>query len=196
VNHPAGILITLLVIVGCGAATPPEQRQGPRAAEQPASLDLGCKPVTATSAPGEPVRLQCELRNKGKRPANELRVVVVVNGVSRPGIAPKQLAPGETVTLELTGAELAQWSEAMDRPVSITVTGADIAATTLRLFIRVSGPAAICQGRTLTRRQYRKIVRELETMRRIGEARPSLLTPKERDMRYAKMAADLLVCVQ
>lgn len=155
--------------------------------EQQLGLGVDCKPAAGEISPGERVRIQCELRNKSKSPANELRVVVAVGGAPTPNLGPKKLAAGESVTLDFVGVAPVTAKQGTELPVKVTVTGADVPAVTQSLSVRIASLAVKCKTEKLTREQYRAKRKRLQAAFDAGA-----LTQKELD----KYDAELVSCLQ
>ncbi|HWU90902.1 MAG TPA: hypothetical protein VN253_26735 [Kofleriaceae bacterium] len=156
-------------------------------AVQQQGLGLNCKSVSSEVSPGERVRVQCELRNKSRAPASELKVVVAVGGALKPNLAPKKLAAGEAVTLEFVGDVPGGAKQGADLPVRVTVSGVDVPPVTQSLAIRVASLAVKCKIEKLTREQYRAKRKRLQAAFDAGA-----LTQKELD----KYDAELVSCLQ
>ena len=155
--------------------------------EQQLGLGLDCKPPAGEVSPGERVRIQCELRNKSKSPASELRVVVAVGGAPTPNLGPKRLAAGEAVTLDFVGVAPATAKQGTELPVNVTVSGADVSTVAQSLSVRVASLVVKCKTEKLTREQYRAKRKRLQAAFDAGA-----LTQKELD----KYDAELVSCLQ
>jgi hypothetical protein len=160
---------------------PPARRVDP-----PRGLALDCKLATPEVAPGERVRLACELRNVGTEPAGELAIAVSVGGVVSPNLAPKALPGAGSAKLDLVGLTSAKEKQGVQVPVVVRATALGLPPVERTLSVRIASFATRCQQR-LTRDEYKAKRKRLQAALDSGA-----LTQKEFD----KYDADLVGCLQ
>jgi hypothetical protein len=154
--------------------------------ESPRGLAADCKLATAEVAPGERVRINCELRNLGNEPANELAIAVMVRGVVSMNLTQKVLKGAESVKLELVGLTSASEQQGAEVPVVVRATALGLPPVEQTLTVRIASFATRCQTR-LTRDEYKVKRKRLQAALDSGA-----LTQQEFD----KYDADLVGCLQ
>lgn len=154
--------------------------------ESPRGLALDCKLATDEVAPGERVRISCELRNLGGEAASELSVAVSVGGVVSKNLAPKELPGAGAAKLDLVGLTSASAKQGAQVPVIVRVGALGIPVIERTLTIRIATFATRCKTR-LTRNEYKAKHKRLQTALESGA-----LTQKEFD----KYDADLVSCLE
>jgi hypothetical protein len=165
---------------------PEAKRVEVKRVEPPRGLDASCKLATAEVAPGERVRIDCELRNLGNAPANELTIAVAVRGAVSKNLAPKVLPGAGSVKLELVGLTAASEQQGAQVPVVVRVGALGLPPVEQTLTVRIASFATRCQTR-LTRDEYKAKRKRLQAALDSGA-----LTQQEFD----KYDADLVGCLQ
>src|SRR6185436_1722138 len=121
----------------------PEQKR----AEPARGLALDCKLATAEVAPGERVRLDCELRNLGNEPANELSIGVSVGGVASKNLAPKSLPAAGSAKLELIGLTSANEKQGAKVAVNVRATALGLPPVERTFSVNIASFATRCKTR-------------------------------------------------
>jgi hypothetical protein len=150
-------------------------------------LVLQCKLAAAEVAPGERVRIQCDVRNTAAVAARDLRFSVAVDGVTAPNVGPKELAAGDQVSVELVGAAPAEARQGASLLVVVGVEAPGLTRAEKTLSVGVASFTGMCQQGKLTREQYRAKRKRLE-----AALAADALTQKEFD----DYDAELLGCLE
>jgi hypothetical protein len=163
-----------------GTATVGSQASAPR------GLAVECKPVAAEVAPGERVRIDCELRNLGSEPLAQVALKVAVGGVDQGNQVPKSLPGAASVKLELVGVVSPSAKPGTRLPVIIRATARGVSRVEQSMSVAVASPSTGCKAR-LTRSEYQVKHKRLQAALDAGA-----LTQKEFDA----YDADLVSCLQ
>jgi hypothetical protein len=154
--------------------------------EPPRGLALSCKLVTPEVAPGERIQIDCDVRNLGKEPANEVSVAVSAGSVVSKNLAPKLLPGGGTAKLDLIGLTSVSEQQGAVVPVRVRVGALGHPMIEETLSARIASFAARCQSR-LSRDDYKQRRKRLQAALDSGA-----LTQKDFD-RYD---ADYINCLE
>jgi hypothetical protein len=154
--------------------------------EPPRGLAMDCKLATAEVAPGERVRIDCELRNLGNETAKELSIAVSIRGVVSRNLAPQSLPGAASAKLELIGLTLASEQQGAEVPVIVRATALGLRPVERSFSIRIASFATKCKT-LYTRDEYKAKRKRLQVALDSGA-----LTQKEFD----KYDAALVGCLQ
>jgi len=158
----------------------------PKRVVLPSGLALDCKLAVSEVAPGERVRIACELRNLGTAPANDLAVMVTVASEASKNLAPKSLPGTGAERLELIGITSPSEKQGAKLPVTVRATALGVPPVEWAGSVGIASLATTCKVR-LTRDEYKKKRKKLQAALASGA-----LTQGELD----KYEADLVSCLQ
>jgi hypothetical protein len=158
----------------------------PKRVAPPRGLALDCKLASPEVAPGERVRITCELRNLGNDPAKDLGITVTVASEASKNLAPKSLPGAGTEKLELIGLTPPSEQQGAKLPVLVRATALGVPPVEWAGSVGIASLATRCKAR-LTRDEYKTKLKKLQAALASGA-----LTQKELD----KYDADLVSCLQ
>ena len=157
-----------------------------RRVESSRRLAVDCKLATTEVAPGEQVRIDCELRNLGSEPLVQVALKVAVDGVDSESQAPRNLPGAGSVKLELVGLVALDAKPGSRLPVTVRTILQGLPHVEQPLLVTVASVLAGCKAR-LTRSEYQVKRKRLQTALASGA-----LTQQEFD----KYDAGLVSCLQ
>ena len=158
----------------------------PKRVTAPRGLALDCKLATPEVAPGERVRITCDLRNLSSDPASDLGITVLVAKEASKNLVPKSLPGAGAEKLELIGLTSAREKQGAKLPVTVRATALGVSAVEWTASVSIASLGTRCKAR-LTRDEYKAKRKRLQAALDSGA-----LTQSEFD----KYDAELVGCLQ